>query len=162
GRFAARTEEEVRLLVQKTLAFERDHSPGPWRNRLTLMVGNPGGDTAIEKRFAEWFIQSIAGTRFDRAHPQWVGRGVIHAPGSPFCVPGDRLRDLSLRYLEEGQLFTLYLGHSEAPGFWSDGARFLDREDWAKVKIPHGPGVFFSCGCFGCQLEGKDGEGYGL
>ena len=149
GRFPARSEED-------------DRSPGAWRNRLTLLIGNPGGNSAVEKRFAELFIQQIAGTRFDHVHPLWTGRCVIHAPVSPYCVPDDRLREVSLRYLREGQLFTLYLGHSSADGFWSGDARFLNREDWAQLKVRHGPGVFFSCGCFGCQLKGEDGEGYGL
>jgi hypothetical protein len=162
GRFPARTEEEVRQMVQKTLTFERDRSPSLWRNRLTLLVGNPGGTTAVEQRFAEWFVQGVAGTRFDRLDPSWAGRAVIHAPGSPFGVPDDRLREVSLRYLQEGQIFSFYLGHSSASGFWSAGAGFLDRADWAKLKIASGPGVFFTCGCFGCQLDGPDGEGYGL
>src|SRR5439155_1467145 len=80
GRFPARTEGEVKQMVQKTLAFEQSRGPAPWRNRLTLLVGNPGGASAIEKQFAEYFLQSVAGTRFDRIHPQWTGRGVIHAP----------------------------------------------------------------------------------
>jgi hypothetical protein len=162
GRFPARSKADVRQMVEKTLAFERDRTPGAWRNRVTLLIGNPGGHSAIEKRFAELFIQQIAGTRFDQVHPLWTGRSVIHAPVSPFCVPDDRLREVSLRYLKEGQLFTLYLGHSEADGLWSGGARFLSREDWAQLKTAHGSGVLFSCGCFGCQLKGDDGEGYGL
>ncbi len=157
GRFPARTAEEVGQWVQKTIAFERDRTPGAWRNRVTLLIGNPGGSSPLEKRFGEMFIQSIAGTRFDQVHPLWTGRGLIHATVSPLCVPDDRLREVSLRYLEEGQIFALYLGHSGPGGLWSSGARFLDRADWAKMKVPHGPGVLFSCGCFGCQQKGEDG-----
>src|SRR5207237_7045136 len=43
GRFPARTVEEVRYMVQKTLNLERDREPGTWRNRLVLLAGNPGG-----------------------------------------------------------------------------------------------------------------------
>ncbi len=135
GRFPVRTAEEARQMVHKTLAFERDRSPGLWRNRLTLLVGNPGGASAIERRFAEWFVQKVAGTRFNRIHPSWTGRTVIHAPGSPLRVPDDRLREVSLRYMQEGQLFSFYLGHSSAPGFWSEGAEFLSHGDFAKLKI---------------------------
>jgi hypothetical protein len=162
GRFPARTQEEVRQMVQKTLAFERDRSPGRWRNRLTLLVGNPGGATDLEKRVAEWFVQKVAKTRFDRLHPVWAARVVMHVHGSPFCVPDDRLREVSLRYLEEGQVFSFFLGHSYAGGLWSTGARFLDRDDWAKLKIPGGPGVFFTSGCYSCQPDGDGGESYGV
>jgi hypothetical protein len=157
GRFPGRTQEEVRQWVQKTIAFERDRTPGAWRNRVTLLMGNPGGHSPLEKRFGEMFINSIAATRFDKVHSLWTGRGIMHAPVSPFCVPDEKLHEVSLRYLEEGQIFALYLGHSGPGGLWSKGARFLDRTDWAKMKIPHGPGVLFSCGCFGCQQIGDDG-----
>jgi peptidase C25-like protein len=162
GRFPARSAAEAAQMVQKTLSFERDCSPGLWRNRATLLVGHPGGATYLEKRFAEWFIQEVARARFDRVAPMWVGSVVIHAPGSPFRVPDDRLHDVSLSYLEQGQMFAFYVGHSNAAGLWSQWARFLDRDDWAKMRIPSGPGIFFTCGCFGCQLEGNGGEGYGL
>ena len=162
GRFPARSEEDVRRMVEKTLTFERDRTPGAWRNRVTLLIGHPGGNSVSEKRYAELFIHQIVEARFDQVHPQWTCRCLNHASVSPFCVPDDRLREVSLRYVQEGQLFTLYLGHSGADGFWSGGARFLDRDDWAKMKVPHGPGVLFSCGCFGCQLTGAGGEGYGL
>ena len=38
----------------------------------------------------------------------------------------------------------------------------MDREAWSKLNIPQGQGVFFSCGCYSCQLDGIGGEGYGL
>jgi hypothetical protein len=160
GRLPARTEEEARQMVARTLAFERDRSPGAWRNRVTLLVGNPGGSSAAEKRFAEYFVESLAGGRLQRVPPEWTGRAVFHAAGSPYAVPDDALRDVSLRYLKEGQMISIYMGHSGAFGFWSGGTPFVDRKDWEKVKLPHS-GVFFSCGCFGCQLTGGD-EGYGL
>jgi hypothetical protein len=56
----------------------------------------------------------------------------------------------------------MYLGHSSAEGFYGGRARYLDRDDWAKLTIARGPGVFVSFGCNACQLRGPDGEGYGL
>src|SRR5205085_1782495 len=56
----------------------------------------------------------------------------------------------------------LYLGHSDAEAFYAGRARFLDRDDWARMTIRRGPGVFATFGCNGCQLSGADGEGYGV
>jgi hypothetical protein len=55
-----------------------------------------------------------------------------------------------------------YLGHSNASGLGSGDVNFLNRKNWAKLNIPSGQGIFFTCGCFGCQLNGSDGDGYGL
>src|SRR5262249_8285027 len=37
GRFPARDRKELEAMVQKTLRFERDSKPAPWRNRLLLL-----------------------------------------------------------------------------------------------------------------------------
>src|SRR5262249_8053541 len=159
GRFPAQSEKEARQMVEKTLAFQCKPPPGLWRHRLTLLVGNPGGSSVAEKSFADTFIQMAAGSRFKKLHPMWTVRAVIHAASSPYGVPDNKLREISLRYLKEGQVLSAYLGHSGAEGFWSGGTPFVDRTDWAKEKIN---GVFFTCGCFSCQIQGPGGEGYGL
>jgi hypothetical protein len=64
--------------------------------------------------------------------------------------------------VEEGQAFTLYLGHSSAEGLYAGEAPFLDRTDWARLKIARGAGAFVTFGCNGCQLKGQGGEGYGV
>jgi len=163
GRFPAKTVAEAQQMVKKTLAFERDVSPGPWRNRLTLLVGNPGGSSALEKRFAEAFMQSLIKDRFERVAPSWESRAVVLMENSPYFVPKEKTREVCLSYLEEGQLFSIYLGHSGAFGFSSAGlgidGKFISRKDWREKNFP---GILFSCGCYGCQLKEGDGEGYGL
>ena len=162
GRFPARSIKEVEQMVRKTLSMEQESLPDSWQNRLVMVVGNPGGSNLMEKRFAEWFVQNAGQARLSQLHPSWSVLAVFHSSSSPFNVPNDRLRDATMHYLEEGQVFSFYLGHSNYSGLWSDGAFFMTREDWAKLKISRGQGVFFTCGCFACQLSGNDSEGYGL
>ena len=160
GRFPARNVAEARAMVDKTLAFERDANQGDWQNRLTVLVGNPGGANDFERRMAEAVGPAGVLLRFSQIDPAFTARFIIHANGSPYTVPDAELHDRSLKYLQDGQFFTCYLGHSAAPGFWSGFTRFLDRKDWSEVTIPHGPGIFFTCGCYSCQVSGPDGEGY--
>jgi hypothetical protein len=162
GRFPVRTTKEAGAMVEKTLAFERDRAGGAWRNRLTVLLGNPGGATPLEKRAAELFGPSQVLDRLARLDPSWTARVVVHAAGSPYCVADDDLHDVSLGYLREGQFWTIYLGHSGAQGLWSAGVRFVNRQDWGELNTPHGPGLLFTCGCFACQVSGPDGEGYAL
>ena len=68
----------------------------------------------------------------------------------------------SVSLLGAGQLFAFYFGHSGPPGCFSDGAWFLNHASWSSLKTADRSGVLFSCGCFGCQLDGPQGEGYGL
>src|SRR5262249_33807767 len=107
-------------------------------------------------------VESQAMARFDKLAPAWRGQALYQNPQSGFCVPDEQLHDRAVEYVKAGQAFTLYLGHSNARGLWGNGARFLDRDDWAKLTIKRGSGVFATFGCNGCQLSGEDGEGYGV
>jgi hypothetical protein len=157
GRFPARTEEEARQMVQKTLEYEHDQKPGRWRKRLAVLAGVPAFNPFVDR-----LVESLAMARLDQIDPVWSGRAIYHNPQSRFCVPDARLHEEALKLVQEGQAFTVYLGHSGADGFYAGNTRFLDREDWAKLAISHGRGVFATFGCNGCQLAGADGEGYGL
>jgi hypothetical protein len=161
GRLPARTATEAQQMVEKILAFERDGQQAAWRRSITMLVGNPGVSTVAEQTIANWYISSTAG----KVNPAWSLRTIYHIPNSAWFVPDEKLHDKALDYLQRGQAFTCYLGHSNDAGFWSNGARFLDRTDWAGMKVRHGAGVFVTCGCYSCQLDAtgrQDHEGYGL
>jgi hypothetical protein len=157
GRFPARSEEEAAAMVRKTLALEQDSKPGPWRRRLTVLAGIPAYNPVVDR-----LVEGLALSRFAQIDPVWSGRALYTNPQSRFCVPDHLLRSLARKYVEQGQAFTLYLGHSNAAGLYGGGAPFLDRSDWANLHIERGAGVFVTFGCNGCQLKGADGEGYGV
>ena len=158
GRFPARNADDVKAMVDKTLALERDRKPGAWRRHLTILAGIPAYNPLVDR-----LVESIAFSQFDRMNPVWTGRAVYTADGSRFCLPGKELRPRSLDTIREGQAFILYLGHSDAGGLYGGPtAAFLDRDDWGKLRIDKGGSVFITFGCNGCQLSGRDGEGYGV
>jgi hypothetical protein len=156
GRFPARTEAECQAMVAKTLALEKDVTPGPWRRQLTVLAGVPAFNPVVDR-----LVERMAIARFDRIDPAWSGRALYHNPQSHFTVPDAMLHDRALDLAQGGAAVTLYLGHSSAEGFWTGEARYLDRDDWATLKMPR-PGVFVTFGCNGCQLAGPNGEGYGV
>ncbi len=157
GRLPARTEPEAIRMVRKTLSYESDDRPAEWRHRLTVLAGVPAYNPLVDR-----LVETMAFARFDKLDPSWTGRAIYSNPSSRFCVPDDLLHDQARKYVEGGQAWTLYLGHSNAGGLWGGGARYLDRDDWATLKIAHGPGVLATFGCNGCQLRGDSGEGYGV
>jgi hypothetical protein len=157
GRFPARTEAEARAMVVKTLEYERDPQPSLWRRRLTILAGIPAYNPLVDR-----LVESLALARFARLAPIWTGRAIYSNPQSRFCLPDNLLHARALQYVQEGEAFTLYLGHSNAEGLYGGRAHYLDRDDWSKLRIGRGKGVFLTFGCNGCQLKGDDGEGYGV
>jgi hypothetical protein len=157
GRFSARTEDEAQGMVAKTLEYERDSRPGLWRRRLTILAGIPAYNPFVDR-----MVESLALARFARLAPIWGGKAIYSNPQSRFCLPDEVLHRRAQKYVQEGEAFTLYLGHSSPLGLYGGEARYLDRQDWSRLQIGHGKGVFLTFGCNGCQLKGRDGEGYGI
>lgn len=157
GRFPARTEEEARGMVAKTLEYERGNRPGRWRRRLTILAGIPAYNPLVDR-----LVESLALARLARLSPMWTGRAIYSNPQSRFCLPDGLLHQRALQYVQEGEAFTLYLGHSNAQGLYGGRARYLDRDDWSRLRIKQGKGVFITFGCNGCQLQGDGGEGYAI
>jgi hypothetical protein len=157
GRLPARSESEASRMVRKILDFEADDKPGEWRHRLTVLAGVPAYNPVVDR-----LVEAMAFARLDRLDPSWTGRAIYTNPSSNFCVPDDMLHTQALKYVQDGQAWTLYLGHSNPLGLWGGGARYLDSDDWATLKIARGRGVFATFGCNGCQLRGDHGEGYGV
>jgi hypothetical protein len=157
GRFPARTVAEAEGMVKKTLAFENDERPGEWKRRLTILAGVPAFNPVVDR-----MVENGAMSRFGKIDPVWTGTAIYHSAGSRFTLPDDQLHDRALKYMEGGQAFTLYLGHSWPKGLYAPNTKFLEREDFEKLRIARGQGVFGTFGCNGCQLSGENGEGYGL
>src|SRR5262249_42946503 len=102
----------------------------------------------------------------DRIHPLWSVRTVVHIPSSPFYVADEKLHEVALELLGQGQLFSCYMGHSSADALWSGDQAFLTRDDLAKLNVPnHGAGIFITCACWAAQYDPgarADHEGYAL
>ena len=157
GRLPARTAEEAGVMVAKTIAYETDAKPGEWRRRLTVLAGAPEFNPLIDAAMERLAVAQLA-----RIDPSWSGRAVYHNPQSRFSLPDDLVHAHARAYVEDGQALTLYLGHSDAAGFYANASRYLDRDDWSRLTIRRGPGIFATFGCLGCQLSGRGGEGYGV
>jgi hypothetical protein len=153
---------EARAMIAKTIAFERLEGALPWRDRITLLVGHPGGGSVLERRLASGLVQREIKNAFGKVHPRWRTRAVVHMEDSPFTVPDARLRTTSLGYLQDGQLLSIYLGHSGTGGLSSGSARFITRADLAGIDFGADAGILLTCGCWACHLDGPRGEGYGL
>lgn len=156
GRLPARDEAEARAMIAKTLEVEKD-SPGWWKREVNVLAGIPAFNPAVDR-----VVEAMAFARFNRLHPSWSGRAIYTNPSSRFTLPGSRLRHEAAASVSRGQAVLLYLGHSDATGLWGGDDPFLSRDDFARLEAPWGGGVFVTLGCHGCQLAGKDGEGYGV
>ena len=157
GRFPARTVDEAKALVQKTLAFEKDQRPATWRTRLTILAGIPAFNPVVDR-----LVEAQAMARFDRLDPSWHGQALYHNPTSRFCVADNRLSLQAKDYLKQGQVFTFYFGHSSPEGLYAEHAHYLDREGLEPAEHGTRPGRIRHVWLPRLPTSGLAGEGYGV
>ena len=160
GRLPARSAAELEAMVSKILAFEGAEPSQPWASRISLLVGHPGGSSALEKKLASRIVKGAVEGNFAAVHPRWQVQAIVQAADSPFRVEPDVLPARTRALVEGGQFLTVYLGHSSPGGLESEGVPFLRREDWAGLSPEVPAGILFTCGCYACQVEGFFGEGH--
>ena len=118
-------------MVRKTLAFERDRSPGPWRNRLTLLAGNHDASTMREElrpRLLEMLGLDLAApfenlSWFIRRGPVHIEHGHVHdpdnAPAHPLAAWSPETEPLGIaltrRFLSPNDAFTFAHAHHTTP-----------------------------------------------
>ncbi len=161
GRLPARTAKEAEQMVEKILTFEKSGAAAEWRQRITALIGHPGGNSPLEKTFAAGYVNTAVGARISSLHPRWTARVTADVPGSPWLLEKAKLEPEFLRQAGEGSLLFLYMGHSGPDALYSDGVSLLGTKSWQQAKFPHG-GVFFSCGCHGLAPQTEKSEGHGF
>ena len=98
----------------------------------------------------------------DRLDPSWTGRAVYSNPQSRFCPPDDELQSVAMKVCRRRRSVDALSRPLQRGRAVGRRRPYLDRDDWAQLKIRRGAGVFATFGCNGCQLIGKRGEGYGV
>lgn len=159
GRFPARTAAEAEAMVRKTLGWETRPRSGLWKRRLVSLAGAPSYNPVVDGA-----LEKLTMARFGELDPVWTGNAIYYNPNSYYTLPNEVLLEQAQAYLNQGQLLTVFLGHSNVDGFWFDrwSGPYFSSEDWASLKSTGTNGIFATFGCWATQYDGQGGEGYGI
>ena len=157
GRLTADSPAELRQIVAKILAYERSTDFGPWRRRLNFVAGigglGPWTDMVIESSARYFLTRGIpAGYRLSMTYGSWR---------SPYC-PDPRLFHLTtLRRLNEGSWFWVYIGHGHP--FSLDRVRvpgghyhILATPDVPKLKCERGAPIALFLACYAGAFDANE------
>jgi hypothetical protein len=158
GRFPARTEPEVVVMVRKTIEYATDTS-GDWQRRLALFAG-PAKFTP----FLDGIIESEAQRLLSRAIPGHFDLRFIFAKlDSPYAWRPDDLGGKLARELSGGALVAAYFGHGMPRAF--DLVDYRDRyysigdaESLRAVSADTGRPIFVALACDIGAYDQPDGE----
>lgn len=148
GRITADSADELRTIVRKIIDYENSNDFGAWRQKINLVAGIGGfgalTDTVIEMAAKKFVTEGIpAGYETTVTYGSWQ---------SPYCPDPRFFRETSLRRLNEGCLFWVYIGHgqrTELDQVRVPGTTYpiLTARDMPKIKSQAGSpiAVFLAC-----------------
>lgn len=149
GRLPAKSREELRRLLSRSITYETSEDVGEWRDRVHVTAGVGGfgliADSAIEMVARRYLSEGIP----DRFQLQMTYASLT----SPYCPAPTKLKESFLAKLNRGGLFWVYIGHGwvDCLDRFSFGNRqelICSPEDTAKFDAPDGPPVAVLLACF--------------
>ena len=159
GRLPARSTDEAKSMVTRILAFEDQQ---PKQNRIQVSVGHPGGRSEFERNFAAGVIRSAVDLRLKRIAALWTTTCIMDLDDSPYSVTAGQFGEKMRELMRQEHLFSVYSGHSSPAAVYSRNGPVVKRSDFGSLNATGPAGVFLSCGCYSCQVEGFNGQGYGI
>ncbi len=149
GRLTADTPDELRRIVTKILAYERSDDFGPWRRRVNVVAGiggfGPLVDMALEASTKYFLTQRIpTDYQVNMTYGSWR---------SPYCPDPRLFHATTLKRLNEGSWFWVYIGHGYPLGLDRvivPGGHYhiLANPDVEKLQCRHGAPIALFLACY--------------
>lgn len=146
GRLTAHSEQELRSIVKKILAYEDSHDFGPWRARINFVAGE-GGYTTVVDSAAEYAARRSIGWDLPKSYRPTLTDALWY---SPCCPDPHRFHDCCLERLNEGCLFWVFMGHGSPQSlqwaqFPNGTTPILRCEDCAQLHASAPPIALLMC-----------------
>lgn len=149
GRLSADSPEELQQIIAKTLAYERSANFGVWRRQVNVIAGVGGfgwlADSVLESAARYFLTQKVpAEYAVSMTHASWR---------SPFSPDPRQFHNTTMRRLNEGALFWVYIGHGYPYGLdqvQTPGGTFhiLANVDAEKLAGAHAPPIALFLACY--------------
>ena len=155
GRLTVDSQQELTRVVQKILGYEKSLDYGTWRRRINLVAGVGGfgalADTVLVMTTKRFLTEGVPAA-FDTTmtYGSWQ---------SPYCPDPRFFHDVTLRRLNEGCLFWIYIGHGHSRGLDHvsvPGSAFpiMDIDDLKKVQSARGLPIAMLLACYTGAYDG--------
>jgi hypothetical protein len=155
GRLTVDSQQELARVLQKVLTYEKSLDCGAWRRRINVVAGVGGfgtlTDAVIQMATKRFLTEGIpAAYHTTMTFGSWQ---------SPYCPDPRVFHDVTLRRLNEGCLFWIYIGHGQrryldhvhVPG----GAfHILDADDVQGLRAVRGLPIAMMLACYTGAFDG--------
>ncbi len=161
GRLPARHADEARVMVQNILTWPREQRTRMAFPSAALLAGHHAAPEAFS-RIADNLTNTLAQRLIARLPAEWEMDAAVHIDGSPWQVSGSDVHAAAAKMMSTRATLFAYMGHSSPMAAFSRSDMLLAVPEWKKLPAdgPR-PGLFFTCGCFSCQVHARQ-ESFGL
>ncbi|MEE8452800.1 MAG: C25 family cysteine peptidase [Thermoguttaceae bacterium] len=156
GRLTADSPAELSRIVGKILDYERSVDFGPWRRKLNFVAGvggfSPLADMVLESSVRYLLTQEIpADYDMSMTYGSWR---------SPYCPDPRSFHATTLRRLNEGSWFWVYIGHGHHLGLDrirvpGESYHILGNQDVPKIHCEHGAPIALFLACYTGAFDAK-------
>ena len=149
GRLTADSPEELSIIVQKIIAYEKSAGFGTWRRKVNFVAGVGGFG-----KLADAVLESSTRTLIAGGLPAAIDSSMTYASWqSPYCPHPRSFHDTTVARLNEGCLFWVYIGHGHYRTLdymrGPEGAhRILTADDIAQLRCETGNPIAFFMACY--------------
>ena len=109
GRLPAADDDELRVMVAKTVAYETKREPGPWQQQVHVVAGTanfgPVADALVDRA-----VMAVLDGAVPPAYAIGVTRGLT---SSPYCYPPDAFEAKVAELFSGGAYLVAYVGHGK-------------------------------------------------
>jgi hypothetical protein len=149
GRLSADDVEQLRVVIDKIVRYEKSLDHGTWRRQINCIAGVGGfgmvADTVLETATKKFLTDGIpAAYQTSMTYGSWQ---------SPFCPDPREFHNITLDRMNEGCLFWVYIGHGARQSL--DRVRtpagthhILSANDRQKIKSQQGLPIAIFLACY--------------
>jgi hypothetical protein len=159
GRFPCDTSDELKVMIEKTLAYETKQKPGPWQRRISFITGEGGFGPMVDQLIEAQFTKIVS----ERIPPPYTVEVAYAQTTSKYCPYPPKFNENAVRLLNEGGLFYVYVGHGWREGcdqitFKSKNYDILSSKNAKDIDIPNGLPVMVVIACSTGFVDAKSGD----
>ncbi len=159
GRFPAKTADELKAMIEKTVEYETTLAGGPWQKRISFITGQgnfgPLIDPILEHQFAAVVTDQVpAAYDIETSYAK---------PSSKYCPHPQKFGENAVRMMNEGALLYAYVGHGLRDQFddfrWNGfSLPVLEAKDAKNISVKEGLPIMIVIACNTGEYDSVHGD----
>ena len=159
GRFPAKTADELKAMIEKTVEYETTLAGGRWQKRISFITGQGNFGPLIDPILEHQFAAVVA----DQVPAAYDIETAYAKPASKYCPYPQKFGENAVRMMNGGALLYAYVGHGLRDQFddfhWNGfSLPVLEAKDAKNVTVKEGLPIMIVIACNTGEYDSVHGD----